>query len=159
MGRCLGYDHLSIIFGNILLYTWLIYCNIGTDIGSYENIYQASVQIINNMKLLVAVAMSTIVIGPFNYFGTNLTKYSSAMHRCLIDASRMCIVWLISIFSGWEIFKPQQALGYLFVMVGNLVYYEVNRNVIQIIGKKLLKHKEEKTLKEEENGQLIKDNL
>jgi hypothetical protein len=79
----------------------------------------------NNSKLLISVGLSTLVIGPFNYYGTNLTKYSSAMHRCLIDASRMCIVWLISIISGWEVFKPQQAFGYLFVMVGNLVYYEV----------------------------------
>jgi hypothetical protein len=99
--------------------------NIGTDFGSYENVYQASIQILNNSKLIISVALSTLVIGPFNFYGTNLTKYSSAMHRCLVDASRMCIVWLISIASGWEIFKPQQAMGYLFVMVGNLIYYEV----------------------------------
>ena len=77
------------------------------------------------MKLLISVLVSTLVIGPFNYYGTNLTKYSSAMHRCLIDASRMCIVWFISIISGWEVFKFQQCMGYIFVMIGNLIYNEV----------------------------------
>jgi hypothetical protein len=69
--------------------------------------------------------MSTLVIGPFNYYGTNLTKYSSAMHRCLIDASRMCIVWVTCLACGWEMFKLQQCLGYVAVLIGNLIYYEV----------------------------------
>jgi len=47
------------------------------------------------------------------------------MHRCLIDASRMLVVWLISIISKWEQFKAQQAIGYFFVLLGNLIYYEV----------------------------------
>jgi len=75
--------------------------------------------------LLAAILLSSIVIGPFNYYGTNLTKHSSAMHRCLIDASRMLVVWLLSIVSKWEQFKLQQAIGYFFVLVGNLIYYEV----------------------------------
>jgi hypothetical protein len=102
----------------------------GKDFGSFENPVQATLQIMNNYTLLAAVACSALVIGPFNYFGTNLTKYSSAMHRCLVDASRMCVVWLISICCGWEHFKLQQICGYVCVMIGNLIYYQVRIHVI-----------------------------
>lgn len=97
----------------------------GRDFGSWENPLQATLQLGHNLQLLLAILCSSIVIGPFNYYGTNLTKYSSAMHRCLIDASRMLIVWLMSIICGWEKFKIQQAIGYFLVLVGNLIYYEV----------------------------------
>lgn len=98
----------------------------GNDFGSWENPLQAVRQISNDTQLLLAILLSSLVIAPFNYYGTNLTKYSSAMHRCLVDASRMCFVWFISIASGWEHFKIQQGIGYLCVMLGNLIYYEVN---------------------------------
>jgi len=107
------------------MFLGLFYYIPGTDVGSYENPIQATQQILNNFQLLFSVALSTLVIGPFNYYGTNLTKYSSAMHRCLIDASRMCIVWLTCLFCGWEMFKLQQCLGYVAVLIGNLIYYEI----------------------------------
>ena len=108
----------GIFMGSFYLIPW-------KDHGSWENPIQATMQIGHNMTLLLSILCSSLVIGPFNYFGTNLTKYSSAMHRCLIDASRMCVVWLISICCGWEHFKMQQSLGYVFVLMGNLIYYEV----------------------------------
>jgi hypothetical protein len=107
----------------------LFYFIPGRDSGSWENPIQASVQITHNYTLLASVLCSSLVIGPFNYYGTNLTKYSSAMHRCLIDASRMCVVWLISICCGWEHFKFQQSCGYIFVLLGNLIYYEVQFSI------------------------------
>jgi len=96
--------------------------------GSYESSIEATEQLLHNWKLVAAMFVTIFVIGPFNYFGTNLTKYSSAMHRCLIDASRMCVVWLISILMGWEHFKFQQAIGYATVILGNLIYYQVNKS-------------------------------
>lgn len=118
----------------------LFYIIPGRDHGSYENPIQASLQIVNNPYLLTAILCSTLVIGPFNYYGTNLTKYSSAMHRCLIDASRMCVVWMISICCGWEHFKLQQSAGYFFVLIGNLIYYEVRENNLYEIRSSLLKN-------------------
>lgn len=97
---------------------------LGHDYGSWENPIQATKQILNNPMLFVSILCSSLVIGPFNYFGTNLTKHSSAMHRCLIDASRMCVVWFISLCCNWESFKTQQVMGYTFVLIGNIVYYE-----------------------------------
>jgi len=97
----------------------------GDDLGSAENPVQASLQIMNNSYLLLAILVSTLVIGPFNYFGTSLTKYASAMHRCLIDSSRMCIIWFIAICCSWENFTLLQSLGYFMVVLGNLVFYEI----------------------------------
>jgi len=97
----------------------------GHDFGSFENPLQASEQAISNNILLASLLVSILVIGPFNYFGTNLTKYSSAMHRCLIDASRMCVVWIISIFCGWEHFNLYQGIGYFIILLGNLFYFEI----------------------------------
>jgi len=97
----------------------------GHDFGSFENPMQASIQVFKNNFLLISLLVSIFVIGPFNYYGTNLTKYSSAMHRCLIDASRMCVVWVISIVYGWEHFCYIQGIGYLIILVGNLLYFEV----------------------------------
>jgi hypothetical protein len=37
----------------------------------------------------------------------------------------MCVVWLISICCNWESFKTQQVLGYTFVLIGNIIYYEI----------------------------------
>ena len=87
----------------------------------------------NNSTLLIALLISSLVICPFNYYGTNLTKYSSAMHRCLIDASRMCVIWLISIFCGWEKFKYQQAVGYFIVIIWNIIYYKVRTFLLNFI--------------------------
>lgn len=112
------------------IFIFIFYVLPGRDFGSWENPVQATIQLGHNNYLLGAILLSSIVIGPFNYYGTNLTKYSSAMHRCLIDASRMLVVWLISILSKWEQFKVQQAFGYTFVLIGNLIYYEVKNYLI-----------------------------
>ena len=111
------------------IFIGIFYMIPGRDYGSWENPIQATLQIFHNKTLMISILCSSLVIGPFNYFGTNLTKYSSAMHRCLIDASRMCVVWLISICCGWEHFKTQQSFGYIFVLLGNLIYYEVKINL------------------------------
>lgn len=97
----------------------------GEDFGSAENPIQAALQIWNNSSIMISVLISVFVIGPFNYFGTSLTKEASAMHRCLVDASRMCIVWFISMCCSWESFKGIQALGYGLILIGNLFYYEL----------------------------------
>ena len=75
---------------------------LGEDFGSFENPFQATLQVFHNYLLFLSISTSILVIGPFNYYGTSLTKYSSAMHRCLVDASRMCIVWVTSIICKWE---------------------------------------------------------
>lgn len=108
-----------------LIFIAIFYIIPGRDFGSWENPIQATLQLKNNYILFASILISSAVIGPFNYFGTNLTKYSSAMHRCLIDASRMLVVWILSIFMGWETLKVDQAIGYFLVLSGNILYHDV----------------------------------
>lgn len=114
-----------------LIFIAIFYILPGRDFGSWENPIQATLQLKNNYVLFASIMCSSIVIGPFNYFGTNLTKYSSAMHRCLIDASRMLVVWFLSIIMNWESFKIQQAIGYFLVLLGNIIYYDVFLNLFK----------------------------
>ena len=68
--------------------------------------------ICSNYNLLLAVVLTAICIGPFNYFGISLTKEGSALQRCIICTSRMIVVWSISLVFGWEEFRWVQLLGY-----------------------------------------------
>lgn len=108
-----------------LIFITIFFLLPGNDFGSMENPLQASLQIANNYKLFLGILVSSLVIGPFNYYGTNLTKHASAMHRCLIDSSRMCIIWILAVCCYWEEFTGFQAFGYTLIVFGNLLYYEI----------------------------------
>ena len=82
----------------------------------------------NNWHLVASVAITALAIGPFNYFGSGLTQISSASHRCTVDSLRMFSVWGISVGSGWEDFRPDQFYGYIVMLIGTLIYNEVNFN-------------------------------
>ena len=66
----------------------------------------------SNNNLLFATAMVAVCIGPFNYFGVKLTQESSALVRCMICTSRMLVVWVLSIYLGWESFNVVRLVGY-----------------------------------------------
>ena len=94
-------------------------------VGCSDNFIYASCQIVNNHKLLLAIIISSVVIGPFNYFGSGLTKIASASHRSTIDSLRMCVVWLFCVLSGFEEFRYQQMYGYSLMVLGSIMYNEV----------------------------------
>ncbi len=94
-------------------------------------------QIKNNSQLFISMALSSLVIGPFNYYGLKITKLTTSMNRCLIDASRMCIVCFASIIYGWEDFQSKQCIGYFIIFIGNLIYYEVKIISIRYLNLKI----------------------
>lgn len=94
-------------------------------IGCSDNFIYASCQIANNPKLLLAVLVSSSVIGPFNYFGSGLTRIASASHRSTVDSMRMCVVWLVCVLGGFEDFRVQQMYGYFLMCLGSVIYNEV----------------------------------
>ena len=115
------------VWGMLLsaFFMFIFYTIPGKDFGSYENPFQATMQIFNNRTLLMAMLCSSLVIGPFNYYGAKITQHFSAMHRCLICASRMCVVWIFCIASGWESIRLMQVIGYTLIVFGNLIYNQV----------------------------------
>eukprot|EP00743_Colponemidia_sp_Colp-15_P005806 GILK01006241.1.p1 GENE.GILK01006241.1~~GILK01006241.1.p1 ORF type:complete len:388 (-),score=36.52 GILK01006241.1:205-1368(-) len=99
----------------------------GQDSGHLENFIQASVQIFHSWILITAFLVTTLVIGPFNYFGSMLTKKLSAVHRCTIDATRMFTVWSFSLAVRWEHFRWVQGVGYCCLLLGTLIHNEIIR--------------------------------
>lgn len=93
--------------------------------GCSDNFIYASFQISNNYKLFLAVIISSLIIGPFNYFGSGLTKMASASHRSTIDSLRMCVVWLVCVLGGFEEFRMKQMYGYGLICFGSVMYNEV----------------------------------
>eukprot|EP00744_Colponema_vietnamica_P002069 GILI01003328.1.p2 GENE.GILI01003328.1~~GILI01003328.1.p2 ORF type:complete len:395 (-),score=108.98 GILI01003328.1:104-1288(-) len=99
----------------------------GSDMGSLENFIQASLQIWNSPMLLAAFVTTIVVIGPFNFYGTLVTKKLSALHRCTIDASRMFFVWSFCLLVSWERFRGMQLLGYGILLMGTCLHNEIIR--------------------------------
>jgi hypothetical protein len=64
-------------------------------------VVESCILICTNYKLLIAVLLTALCIGPFNYFGISLTKDGSALQRCIICTSRMIVVWGASLLFGW----------------------------------------------------------
>ena len=113
----------GVLFAGILLVISFFVPNF--IVGFSDNFLVASYQIFHSKYLLLGVLAGALSIGPFNYFGTQLTKIASAAHRSTICSMRMCVVWMISLCVGWEQYRPQQLYGYLIMTFGVLMYNEV----------------------------------
>ena len=66
-----------------------------------SNLFDSCILICTNSKLLGAVLLTALCIGPFNYFGLTLTKQGSALKRSIICTARVVVVWSLSLLFGW----------------------------------------------------------
>jgi len=90
-----------------------------------DNSLDAVLQIGNNHFLLLAILASVCSIAFFNYFGISVTKHLSATHRTTIDATRVFLVWIVSLFIGWEKFEYLQLIGFAILLAGTLIFNEI----------------------------------
>ena len=101
-------------------------CNIP---GKLDDPGMAMVELMNNGKLLFYSILSILSIMIFNVTGLYLTKKVSSIFRIIIDSIRTISVWILSIFWGFEHFFWKafliQALGFILLIIGNLVYNEI----------------------------------
>lgn len=130
-----------------IVFIIIFYTIPGNDFGCLENPFQAMQQIRNNYKIFLSILATCLVMGPYNYYGTNLTKHASAMHRCIIDSLRMIIIWGIAQICSWENFSAIQALGYSFVLLGNLFFNNI-----------IVKKSESEKMENEEKEKIIEGN-
>jgi len=96
-------------------------------VRNVDNSMDAAYQIKNNMFLVGALLGSIFSISFFNFFGISVTKYLSATHRTTIDASRVFLVWLVSLLIGWERFEWLQLLGFFVLLAGTAMFNEIYR--------------------------------
>lgn len=103
----------------------------GDNVGSYENIVDAFVQVGQAPGLLGLIIAYIFSIACFNFFGLSVSKTLSTIHRTLIDACRTILVWITSIILGymgtpfgekWGKWSFLQVIGFLFLIFGTLIY-------------------------------------
>jgi drug/metabolite transporter (DMT)-like permease len=108
----------------------------GSDAGSVENSLDTMVMLRNSAALLALnMFVYPIIIALLNGFALLITEHMSALYRCLIDASRVLLVWLVGllIFYGgsekygesWTPYSWMQLGGFVVFFSGMLVYREV----------------------------------
>ena len=77
-----------------------------------------------------------ISIAFYNYCGMAITKSLSAIHRTLIDALRTILVWGVDLLiyyafnsstfgEPWTTYSPLQLGGFIFIVLGTLMYKEI----------------------------------
>jgi len=90
-----------------------------------DNSLDAIYQIINSHELLGALLLSVFSIAFLNFFGISVTKYLSATHRTTIDATRVVLVWAVSLLVHWEVFQWLQLVGFIVLMCGTSIFNEI----------------------------------
>lgn len=99
--------------------------------GGYFDIPTGFHQMVSSPTIIwtsVAIALS---ISLFNGCGLAVTRAISATARSTIDTCRTLGIWIMSLFLGWEVFKPLsgslQSLGFLLLVYGTLVFNGIIR--------------------------------
>ena len=109
------------------------------DEGVYllEDTLFALRQLGNNGALLFYTILYTCSIGVFNFVGITISKVLSAPARAVLDTIRTVVVWAFFILPivdkcKREQFKILQLIGFVFLILGTLIYNEIF--VIPILG-------------------------
>eukprot|EP00727_Mastigamoeba_balamuthi_P013859 m51a1_g9096 putative solute carrier family 35 member f6 (426) ;mRNA; r:70002-71706 len=100
--------------------------------GSYDNILDTFIQMGHNIPLLFFILVYIVSDAFFNFFGVNITKYLSAVHRTITDACRSVLVWIWQLFTfyciserfgeEWTRYSAIQVAGFVLLIAGAIIY-------------------------------------
>jgi len=97
-----------------------------------DDVLDGMQQVFAGGNALLTSAMIAVVlsIAFFNFFGISVTKSLSAAHRMVLDSTRSVVVWIFSLAVAPPNGDPQkfswmQLLGFIILIAGSLVYYEI----------------------------------
>ena len=93
--------------------------------GYIENSSYAFFQMKESIACLLLTIGLAISIGFYNVFGITTTKVASAAQRATIDTARTLTVWMASVALGLEPFRWQSIFGFVFLVIGTLIYNEI----------------------------------
>ena len=87
-------------------------------------------QMWDNKNLLIVYIFYIVSIALYNIVGINLTKLVSSTARAVVDTVRTVFIWLFFLFftpveGTEEHFHVLQLIGFIFVVLGTLVYNEI----------------------------------
>jgi len=97
-----------------------------------DDVFDGLKQVFTGGNALLTVSMIAVVlsIAFFNFFGISVTKSLSAAHRMVLDSTRSVVVWIFSLTvsppsGGPQQFSWMQLAGFVILIAGSLVYYEI----------------------------------
>jgi len=96
-------------------------CNFGyleDSAFAFEQMGANGIIILESVGVIISIAC-------FNMFGIATTKNASAAQRSTIDTSRTLLIWIMSVLLGLEIFHYQAIFGFIFLVLGTLIYNEI----------------------------------
>lgn len=79
----------------------------------------------NHPDVLLCSIFIILSIALFNATGVAITKYASAAQRSTIDTSRTLLIWMVSLYLGWETFLPLELIGFVLLVIGTFIYNEI----------------------------------
>lgn len=100
----------------------VLYLIIGYNTGGPFDMKNSFQELFSSEKIIYSSFAIMISIGLFNFIGITLTSKLSATARSTIDTCRTMLVWLVSLYLGWESFVFLQFIGFIFLVVGTLVF-------------------------------------
>ena len=97
-------------------------------------------EVFGNALIMVGFFVVTVLLSFYNATGVLITKKISSLARAVVDVSRTVLIWLGGVLitatvgannatyrweslDGWELLG--ESFGFLLLIVGNLVYYEL----------------------------------
>eukprot|EP00727_Mastigamoeba_balamuthi_P006025 m51a1_g2041 putative solute carrier family 35 member f6 (427) ;mRNA; r:1358163-1359939 len=105
--------------------------------GSFDNIIDAFIMMGNNIPLLFFILVYIVSDAMFNFFGINVTKYLSSVHRTIIDTCRSILVWIWQLFAyyciserfgeEWTRYSGIQVAGFVLLILGAVIYNGILR--------------------------------
>lgn len=100
----------------------LLYILIGRNTKGPFDMKNAFDEMVSDEKIVSSSFAIMISICLFNFLGITLTSKLSATARSTIDTCRTLLVWVVSIYLGWESFVALQFVGFVILVFGTLVF-------------------------------------
>jgi len=104
----------------------------GGDCHSEENSYDTLAMMHNSPALVALVVFYAISLAFMNNYSQVVSKYLSAIHRMLLNTSRVVLVWVIDLIiyycfsktngEAWDVYSWMQLGGFGLLIAGSAVY-------------------------------------
>ena len=95
------------------------------DHTRYEDVIDAVNQIVYIPTLIVAFVCATVSSGFYNFAGMSVTKEVNATTRTVLDSVSALFIWMFGLVFMWQQFNFYQLIGFLVLLVGICIYYNV----------------------------------
>jgi len=104
----------------------------GSDCNSVENSYDTLRMMHNSPALVALVVFYSVALAFMNNYSQVVSKYLSAIHRMLLNTSRVVLVWVIDLIiyycfshangEAWDVYSWMQLGGFALLIAGSAVY-------------------------------------